>query len=117
VGKVHWDWYVTRRQVLVTTFCSKHLLLVHRGNVFSAVLVGVVFGTCFFIGFVYLQTCTDLISYASSCLPPHPSKVQCIGASLYRQWSVISEPEHTKAIIRLVKSHHQTNVKLQYRFS
>jgi hypothetical protein len=119
VYKVHRDCFQERHRVLVTTVCSETFII----GALQKCLFYCSSGRCIWDLCISLAPCT--ITHAqphNSCflvpfsLPPHPGKVQCIGARLYRQWCVISESEYTKAVIGLVKSHHHINVKLQSRF-
>jgi len=99
------DWYLTRLQVLVTTVCSETFIVGPLQKCLSCYSSGHCTWDLRFSLALYIQTCTDLITHASLFLLelPHPSKVQCIGVTLYRQWSVISESEYTKAEIWLLK--------------
>jgi len=94
---------------------QRHLLLVHYRNVFCCSGC-TVFGRCVFH---WLSVHADMQRPHNSgfLVPPLclvPQQFQCVSARLYRQWSGISELECMYNVA--VKSHHKTNIKLQYRF-
>jgi len=96
--------YLNKTALSIEYLFKQHLLILHCRNVFSAVLLAIVFGTCVFHWLVlYIRTCTEIVILAcTSSLLPHPNKVHCISPSLYGQWSWISDSEYAEGIVRML---------------
>ena len=117
VDKVNWDCHLARCQELVTYLFKDIYCWYTTEMSFLLFHWPLYLGLLFFIGCLYIHTCTDLVTQASLCLlfASTLRKVWYISAILYRCWSGIVESENTEVEVWLL-NHRKTNATLHYRF-